>query len=106
MGSEFQALPSGDPTVLVGVILLTLLMIASLAFFYTWIYNHTGSVLVMMLLHGSITTARVIFTPLTFEASHSANYLLLLLSFTGTIVAAVIILIYATEGRLGYGSEA
>jgi membrane protease YdiL (CAAX protease family) len=103
---EFQGLTLGGPAVMVGVVLLTLLMIASLAFFYTWIYNHTGSVLVMMLLHGSITTARVIFMPLTFEASHDASYPLLLLSITGTIVAAVVVLINATKGRLGYGSEA
>jgi len=103
---EFQALPLGGTEVLVGVILLTLVMIASLAFFYTWIYNHTGSVLVMMLLHGSITTAQGIFLPLSFEASHDASYPLLLLSITGTIVAAVVILVYATKGRLGHGSEA
>jgi membrane protease YdiL (CAAX protease family) len=103
---EFQGLTLGGPAVMVGVVLLTLLMIASLAFFYTWIYNHTGSVLVMMLLHGSMTTARVIFMPLTFEASHDASYPLLLLSITGTIVAAVVVLINATKGRLGYGSEA
>ncbi|MDW5562968.1 MAG: type II CAAX endopeptidase family protein [Methanomassiliicoccus sp.] len=103
---EFMGLPLGGTIMLVAVVLLTLLMIASLAFFYTWIYNHTGSILLMMLLHGSITVAQGIFLPLTGEASHASDYPLLLLSITGTIVITAIILVYATKGRLGYGPEA
>jgi hypothetical protein len=82
-----------------------MLLIASLAFFYTWIYNHTGSILLMALLHGSINTALVLFLPLSFEASHDARYPLLLLSISMTIVVAVLILVYATKGKLGYGAK-
>lgn len=102
---EFRSMGISDPFLLLGVLMTTMMMIASLAFIYTWIYNRTGNVVLMMLLHGSVTTAISVFLPLSYEASHGPSYPLVLLTITATIVVIDIMIILATKGRLGYEGE-
>jgi uncharacterized protein len=88
------------PQVLLGV--LTMIGIALMAFFYTWIYNRTRSVLLCMILHGSFNTATMAF-PASFEVLQRSTYVGLLLIQNVTLLLVVVVLIFATRGRLGYG---
>jgi membrane protease YdiL (CAAX protease family) len=65
------------------------------AFFYTYLYNKTGSVGLCMLLHGSFTAAldNLILT---------ADSLTVDLTILATLVAATVVRVAATRGRLGY----
>ena len=65
------------------------------AFFYTYLYNRTGSVGLCMLLHGSFTAAldNLTLTP---------DNLTVDLTILTVLVAATLVLIVATRGRLGY----
>lgn len=65
-----------------------------LAFFYTWLYNKTGSVLLCILLHGSLTAAQ---DHLLLTADSPVVDVVLLSSY----VAGALIIIAATRGRLG-----
>jgi membrane protease YdiL (CAAX protease family) len=86
---------------LVLLALLTLLGIVLMAFFYTWVYNGTRSVLLCMLLHGSFNTATGAF-PAPFEVLQREVYVTLLVVQDITLLVALSILIGATRGRLGY----
>jgi membrane protease YdiL (CAAX protease family) len=65
------------------------------AFFYTYLYNRTRSVLLCIVLHGGFTAAldNLILTP-----DNTTVDLVILL----TLVAATVVLIGLTRGRLGY----
>lgn len=65
------------------------------AFFYTYLYNKTQSVLLCIVLHGSFTAAldNLILT---------ADSLTVDLVILSTLVAGTLVLIVATRGRLGY----
>lgn len=65
-----------------------------LAFFYTWLYNRTGSVLLCILLHASFTPAQDI---LTFTSDTPVVDLVIL----GVYVFGALAFILATRGRLG-----
>ncbi|MGB3635449.1 MAG: CPBP family intramembrane glutamic endopeptidase [Rubrobacteraceae bacterium] len=88
---------------LVFMALLTLVGIALMAFFYTWIYNVTQSVLLVMLLHGSFNTATGAF-PAPFDVLQRGVYVTLLVVQDITLLLAVVILVLATAGKLGYGA--
>lgn len=88
---------------LVLLALLTLAGISLMAFFYTWVYNATGSVLLCMLLHGSFNTATG-FVPAPFEVLQRGVYVTLLVAQDLTLLVAVAILVVATGGKLAYGS--
>jgi len=64
-------------------------------FFYTYLYNKTGSVLLCILLHGSFTAA--LDTLILATDSFTVDLVIF-----GTLVAATLVLIVATRGRLGY----
>jgi uncharacterized protein len=66
-----------------------------LAFYYTWLYNRTGSVLLCILLHASFTPA----LDKLFLAPDSTTVDLVIL---GTIAAGAGVLAVFTRGRLGY----
>lgn len=69
-----------------------------LAFFYTWLYNRTGSVLLCLILHASLTPAQDL---LTLVPDTGVVDLVIL----GTYVVAALALILATRGRLGLAKE-
>jgi membrane protease YdiL (CAAX protease family) len=71
--------------------------ITMLAFFYTYLYNKTGSVLLAILLHASFTPASDNFA-LVPHGVHGINDVVIF----GTVLAAAIVLVVATRGRLGY----
>ena len=71
--------------------------IMALAFFYTYLYNRTGSVLLAILLHASFTPASDNFA-LVPRGVHGITDVTI---FT-TVFAAAVILTVATRGRLGY----
>ena len=89
------------PLVLLAI--LTVVGIALMAFFYTWIYNATQSVLLCMILHGSFNTTTGNF-PAPLEVLQRGVYVKLLLVQDLTLLLAVAILIIATGGRLGLTS--
>jgi membrane protease YdiL (CAAX protease family) len=90
---------SAMPLVLLAV--FTLVGIALMAFFYTWIYNATRSVLLVMILHGSFNTATGAF-PAPFEVLQREVYVTLLVAQDITLLVAVAILIVATSGKLAF----
>jgi hypothetical protein len=67
-----------------------------LAFFYTWLFNRTGSVLLCILLHASFTPAQDHLLLLRDEV-HGVTDLAIGLAYLGAIVA----LVGLTRGRLG-----
>jgi membrane protease YdiL (CAAX protease family) len=77
-----------------------------LAFFYTWLYNRTGSVLLCLILHAGFTPAQnfltiavdpVLANPGGASFADSADLVILIV-----YVAAACALTVATRGRLGY----
>jgi membrane protease YdiL (CAAX protease family) len=64
-------------------------------FFYTWLYNRTGSVLLCILLHAS-------FTPALDHLVLREDNLGVDLAILATLVAAAAALVALTRGRLGY----
>ena len=76
-----------------------------LAFFYTWLYNRTGSVLLCILLHASFTPAQdhlVLLPDAVVEAQPLGTIDFVIF---GTYVAAAIVLVGLTRGRLGLRYE-
>jgi membrane protease YdiL (CAAX protease family) len=72
-----------------------------LAFFYTWLYNRTGSVLLCILLHASFTPAQdhlILLPTAVVEAEPLGTIDFVIL---GTYVAAALVLVGLTRGRLG-----
>jgi membrane protease YdiL (CAAX protease family) len=69
------------------------------AFFYTYLYNRTGSVGLCMLLHGSFTAA-------LYNLALTADDPTVDVTIAATLLAATLVLIAATRGRLGYPSSA
>jgi uncharacterized protein len=65
-----------------------------LAFFYTWLYNKTGSVLLCILLHAS-------FTPAQDHLLFSGDSMVVDITLLATYVAAALVVIIASRGRLG-----
>ncbi|RKD88999.1 CPBP family intramembrane glutamic endopeptidase [Halopiger aswanensis] len=94
-----------DPLVLVGMVLLTAVGIVLYSFFYTWIYNHTRSVLLMMFLHGGFNTGTVHLVPFADELVFGPTYTTLLTVQIGVLLVAVLALVVLTHGRLGYDVE-
>jgi len=68
-------------------------------FFYTWLYNRTGSVLLCILLHAS-------FTPALDHLVLSRDDLTVDLAILVTLVAAAAGLVVLTRGRLGFPAPA
>ena len=77
-----------------------------LAFFYTYLYNRTGSVLLCILLHGSFTPAIEQLVLLPDEVVHASGQLGTVdLVIAVVLVAAVGLLLARTGGRLGYDAQ-
>ena len=94
-----------DPVVLIGMVILTAVGIVLYSFFYTWIYNRTGSVLLMMLLHGGFNTATVHLMPFADEIVFGPTYTTLLTLQVGVLLVSVVALLLLTGGELGYDTD-
>lgn len=81
-----------------------------LAFYYTWLYNRTGSVLVCLLLHASFTPAQDFLTiavdPVGSDSGAASLGDMADLVIVGVYLAAALGLTLATRGRLGYSPAA
>lgn len=75
------------------------------AFFYTWVYNRTQSVLLCMLLHGSFNAA-IGLLPASLDVLQRGTYMALLVVQCVTLLLAVAVLVVATRGSLGYAHGA
>ncbi|HSJ45555.1 MAG TPA: type II CAAX endopeptidase family protein [Euzebyales bacterium] len=73
---------------------LAIVVTVPLAFFYTWLFNRTGSALLCVLLHASITPAQE-------HLSLVADSPVVDLTIGVTLIAAAIGFVVATRGRLG-----
>lgn len=71
-----------------------------LAFFYTWVYNRTGSVLLAILLHASITPAQDHLILLAEETHGTTDLAIGIVYLVGALT-----LVLATRGRLGFDSD-
>ena len=78
---------------------LAIVVTVPLAFFYTWLFNRTGSALLCVLLHASITPAQD-------HLSLLADSPAVDLAIGVTLIAAAAGLIVATRGRLGLSDRA
>jgi membrane protease YdiL (CAAX protease family) len=84
--------------------LLTMITITLNAFFYTWLYNRTGSVLLCALLHGGFNASIGLF-PASLDLLQRWVYVSLLVVQCATLLVAVAALVAATRGTLGYGAK-
>jgi membrane protease YdiL (CAAX protease family) len=73
-------------------------------FFYTWLYNQTGSVLLCILLHAGFTPAleQLILVP----GWSYGTFDVVALAVAGTLAAAAAVLVGLTRGRLGQPAPA
>lgn len=89
------------PSDLVPVV-ITFISIATHAFWYTWLYNRTGTVLLCILLHGGYNAANHVFFFVPLDTLHGPDEFRLLIIMTSLLIASVVALIIATKGQLGY----
>jgi hypothetical protein len=69
------------------------LMVISLTFIYTWVFNHTrGSIFIAIVLHASLNTFGIVQSPSIFSASIvTSSDLLFLLGFAALAIAVLIL---------------
>ncbi|PSN20550.1 CPBP family intramembrane metalloprotease [filamentous cyanobacterium CCP5] len=79
----------------------TLISITTHAFWYTWLINRTGSVLLCILLHASYNAANGLLILIPDEALRGSSYQVLLILMTAVLIASVVGLLIHTKGRLG-----
>ncbi len=92
------AMSAGAIAAVVGV---TFVSIMVHAFWYTWLMNMTGSVLLCIVLHASYNTANGLLVLVPEEALTGGSYQILLVLMTTVLVSSVGLLLIATRGRLG-----
>lgn len=83
------------------ITVVTLISITTHAFWYTWLFNKTGSVLLCMLLHASYNAANSLLLLVPAEALRGQSYQSILALMTLVLVLSVVGLLAATRGRLG-----
>ena len=81
------------------VLAATVVNIIGLAFFYTYLYRHTGSVLLAVLLHGSFNAANG--TLVLREEIEGNAYATMQYCITVTTVVVAAVLLWVSRGRLG-----
>jgi membrane protease YdiL (CAAX protease family) len=85
------------------VLAATVVNIVGLAFFYTFLYLHTRSTLLAVLLHGSFNAANG--TLVLREEIEGSAYAAMQYSITVTTLLAVAVLVWTTRGHLGPRSD-
>ena len=93
-----------DLGALLPVIGMSLVSVVGYAFLLTWLFNRTASVVPAIVLHAGFNTANELLVPIPLDAAEGANYTVLSVVMTLTLVGIAVGLIVATRGRLGYGS--
>lgn len=91
-----HGLGGGELTV---VLAATVVNIVGLAFFYTFLYRHTGSVLLAVLLHGSFNAANG--TLVLREEIEGSAYATMQYCITATTLIVAALLVWVSRGRLG-----
>lgn len=92
------AISPGEVLFVAGV---TLVSIMTHAFWYTWLMNRTGSVLLCSLFHASYNAANGLLLLVPEQALRGSTYQFVLVLMTTVLVASVVGLLLATRGRLG-----
>lgn len=87
------------PTLLITGV--TLISITTHAFWYTWVMNRTGSVLLCILLHASYNAANGLLLLVPETALQGRSYQLLLTLMTSVLIVSVAALLMRTQGKLG-----
>jgi membrane protease YdiL (CAAX protease family) len=80
---------------------VTLISIATHAFWYTWLMNRTGSVFLCILLHASYNAANGLLVLVPDDALQGNSYQTLLALMTGVLIISVVSLLVKTQGQLG-----
>lgn len=83
------------------VVGVTAISIIVHAFWYTWLFNRTGSVLLCALLHAGYNAANGLLVLVPADALVGGKYQELLIAMTSVLLGSVAILLVATRGRLG-----
>ncbi|TXT64134.1 MAG: CAAX amino terminal protease family [Promethearchaeota archaeon] len=91
-----------NPWLIAWMIFLTAIGIILYSFFYTWIYNKTQSILLMMILHGGFNTSTTYLVPFDNEIVFGPSYITLLTVQITIIFLGTIIILFITGGKLGY----
>lgn len=91
-------LPLSDLLTRVGLLLVS---ITAHAFWYTWIINRTGSVLLCVLLHAGYNATNGLLLLIPASNLHGEVETLMLPIMTAVVVASALSLTLATRGRLG-----
>ncbi len=86
---------------LVGVSLLFIAAIVGYSFFYTYLWNRTRNVWLVILLHGSVTAANGAFVLIHSGDQVGGTYAHLQALVVGVVWLAVFVLLWATHGSLG-----
>ena len=100
-GADLGDTSAGPSADLAPRIALLLASITAHAFWYTWIINRTGSVLLCILLHAGYNTSNGLLVLVPEADLHGAAEAVLLPIMTGVVVGSVLVLLAATRGRLG-----
>lgn len=90
------------------IALRVLLLIASItahAFWYTWLINRTGSVLLCILLHAGYNATNGLLLLVPPDQMHGAAEARMLPIMTAVIVGSALVLTVATRGRLGQEAQ-
>jgi len=85
--------------------LITMASIILYAFWYSWLYNRTGNILLCILLHASFNTSNMLLILLPESAVQGATYQTLLWMSFGILLLSVIALVVVTGGRLGQTNQ-
>ena len=85
---------------------ITVVSITLHAFWYTWLWNRTASLLICVLLHAGYNTANSLLVLIPAPELTGPGYLTPLLIMTGLLGVSVALLLSATRGRLGREPQA
>lgn len=86
-------------------LVLRVVNIVGFAVLLTWLYNGTGSVLLVILLHAGINTANSTLVPAPVEAITGESFTTVLIAVDIGVWLVAILLVVVTRGRLAHESD-